>query len=60
MTTADLAPATSPSHNKNLKKPDDAGHKKFLEDLNKKIDLLKKQNVSNMSSSSSSFFPPLL
>lgn len=48
MTTTDIAPAPTTTYvNKNLKKPDDAGHKKFLEDLNQKIDLLKKQNVSS-------------
>lgn len=48
MTTADISPAAAApvaSYNKNLKKPDDAAHKKFLEDLNKTIDSLKKQNV---------------
>ncbi|KAI7890611.1 uncharacterized protein EV154DRAFT_510984, partial [Mucor mucedo] len=44
MTTADVVPVSAPTFTKNLKKPDDAGHKKFLEDLNQKIDLLKKQN----------------
>lgn len=46
MTTATAA-SPSPAHTqlKNLKKPDDTAHKKFLEDLNKKIDILKKQQV---------------
>ncbi|KAI8888245.1 hypothetical protein K501DRAFT_321005 [Backusella circina FSU 941] len=40
--TTDVIPPTTSVH-KNLKKPDDTAHKKFLEDLNSKIDSLKKQ-----------------
>jgi hypothetical protein len=48
MTTATVqsTTTTTTTQNKNLKKPDDVAHKKFLEDLNKKIDTLKKQQVS--------------
>lgn len=44
--TTDVIPPTTTVH-KNLKKPDDVAHKKFLEELNGKIDSLKKQQVSH-------------
>lgn len=44
-------PSTEPiaviSNKKQFKKPDDAAHKKFLQDLNQKIDDLKSQQVNN-------------
>lgn len=47
MTTSTVQPvaAATTQQSKHLKKPDDVAHKKFLEDLNKKIDSLKKEQV---------------